>query len=104
MLLFIKLLGILKGVLVLFFVFLKQFYVSREIEKGQRYPKYPLLHICTAAPIVNILHQMVHLLQLTDHVTHIPQLLLEFTLGVVWSMGLDKHSIIIESYRVFSLA
>lgn len=97
MLLFIKLLGILKGVLVLFFVFLKQFYVSREIEKGQRYPKYPLLHICTAAPIVNILHQMVHLLQLTDHVTHIPQLLLEFTLGVVLSMGLDKH---IHHYRI----
>ena len=34
---------------------------------------------------------------LTDYVTHIPQLLLEFTLGVVWSVGLDKR---IHHYRI----
>ena len=34
---------------------------------------------------------------LTDYVTHIPQLIWEFTLGVVWSMGLDNS---IHHYRI----
>ena len=95
MLLFIKLLGILKGVLVLFFVFC----FFEAVLCFQRNWEGTEISQISPAPHMHSRPNCEHpssdgtfvTIDRSCHVTHIPQLLLEFTLGVVRSMGLDKH-------------
>lgn len=100
MLLFIKLLGIFKRCFVFFlFEAVLCFHRNWEGTEISQIPLAPHMHSRPSCehPSSDGTFVTIDESTLTDYVTHIPQLLLEFTLGVVWSVGLDKR---IHHYRI----
>lgn len=86
--------------------FFRAVWGSQKIEGVYRdFPYTCCTHKCRASPMINICHQMVHLLQMVNlhwlmTITQSPPFTLRLTLHVAYAVGLDKCITCIHHYGI----